>query len=450
MSSRVRRTLRVVSCGALVLVVLAGFAVGGLRTTAAQAKTSPSADRTAALPASRPSPGGPYVVAVALGASGTVASDALAPYEVFASSPKFSVYTVAATAAPAPTEGGPAIVPAYTFTDTRTGRAPRPDIVVVPAVASPDGDQEEPLRAWVTDQSRAGARVLGVCAGSRVLAATGLLDGRQATSHWSWLGSLAKQRPQVRWVRGQRYVQDGLITTTAGITSGIPGALRVMADVAGPDEAERVADTARYPGWSIDGPTDIPAQAFTASDWPVGLNALIPWGRPTLGIALRDGLGEIELASTFEVYDVSYAARPEPLSDRGAITTRHGLVLLTETIAGAPRPDRLAVPGAGGVADLDPGLTAWAARHRVPVDAVHASSPGFDGALEYLAEHSGRRTAQSAAKMVDYPTAQLRMPDGSDGPRTLLLLALAAGVGVAAAVLLARRPRADRRQRREK
>jgi hypothetical protein len=201
-----------------------------------------------------------------------------------------------------------------------------------------------------------------------------------------------------------------------------------------------VGDTIGYPNWSLDGSTDIPAQKFTLSDWPVGLNALIPWGRPTLGIALRDGVGEIDLASTFEVYDVSYAARPEPLSDRGAITTRHGMVLVTGTIASQGEPDRLAVPGAEGVADLDPGLKAWVSRQRVPVDAVHASSPGFDGALEYLAGRSGRRTAQSAAKMVDYPTAQLHLPDRLGGPRTLLLLAFVAGLSVTAAVLLARRP----------
>ena len=139
------------------------------------------------------------------------------------------------------------------------------------------------------------------------------------------------------------------------------------------------------------------------------------------------------------MYDVSYAARPEPLSDRGAITTRHGMVLVTGTIDNEPKPDRLVVPGTGGVADLDPGLNAWAARRRIPIDGVQASSPGFDGALEYLAEHSGRRTAQSAAKMIDYPTAQLHMPDRPVGPRTLLLLTLAVGVSGAAAVLLARR-----------
>jgi putative intracellular protease/amidase len=223
MNTWIRRTLRVLISAALALAVLAGIAVAGLSTTTAEAQTSPAAHDVASIPQRLTSGGGPYVVAVAIGASGTVVSDALAPYEVFASSPKFLVYTVAATAQAAPTRGGPAIVPTYTFADTRTGRAPSPDVVVVPAVDRPDDAEEEALRTWVTDQADAGALVLGVCAGSRVLAATGMLDGRTATSHWSRLGALAEQRPQVHWVSGQRYVQDGRVTPRPGSPPASPG-----------------------------------------------------------------------------------------------------------------------------------------------------------------------------------------------------------------------------------
>lgn len=439
MSSRRRQAIRALSIAVLALVALAGIVVAGLRTTTTQERSMPTAPHQP-LPVSPLSKGRPYVVAVVLGASGTVTSDALGPYEVFASSPQFLVYTVAATRDPAPTQGGPAIVPTYTFTDTLSGRAPSPDVVVVPAVNAPDSEQEQALRTWVTQQADAGAHILGVCAGARVLASAGLLDGRTATSHWSRIGALAKQRPQVHWVRGQRDVQDGRITTTAGVTSGIPGALRVMAAVAGPAEAGRVGTLMRYPGWSLDGDTAIPAQSFTKSDWPVGVNALVPWGRPTLGIALRDGMGEVDVASAFEVYDVSYAARAVPLSDHGAITTRHGLVLVTSTLADAPRPDRLAVPGPHGSTDLDPRLSAWAADHHVPVDAIHASAPGFDGALAYLASRSGDRTARSAAKMIDYPTAQLDLRGHHGSPRAVVLLALALATVGAAAVALSRWP----------
>jgi hypothetical protein len=218
-----------------------------------------------------------------------------------------------------------------------------------------------------------------------------------------------------------------------------------MADLAGADEATRVGSLVGYPHWSLTQSPDIPEQSFAGADLPVGLNALIPWGRPTLGIAVHDGIGEIDVASSFEVYDVSYAARPIPLSVTGTVTTKHGMVLSTNTVADHPTPSRLTVPGTTGTAGLDPALRAWAARHHVPVDAVHGpgASPGFDGALEYLSTHAGPATAVSAAKMIDYPTTQLRLT-GDAGGRIPVLL----GLGVALVGAAAGAPGLLRRARR--
>ena len=99
-------------------------------------KVTSAAQGPKELPTNRPFSSGPIVVAVVLGSSGTVGSDVLAPYEVFSSSPDFSVYTIAAQSAPAPIDGGPAIVPTYTFEDISSGRARPPDVVVVPAVGA--------------------------------------------------------------------------------------------------------------------------------------------------------------------------------------------------------------------------------------------------------------------------------------------------------------------------
>ncbi|HEX8345917.1 MAG TPA: hypothetical protein VF657_14440 [Actinoplanes sp.] len=209
-----------------------------------------------------------------------------------------------------------------------------------------------------------------------------------------------------------------------------------MADLAGPAEATRVGELGFYPHWSLTEPTDIPIQSLTTGDLPVALNAFIPWGRPVIGIALHDGVGEIDVASSFEVFDVSYAARPIPLSTSGTVTTRHGMVLHTGTVRDDPTPTRLAVPGPDGTANLDPRLTAWAERHHVPVDAIHGrgGSTGFNGALQYVATHAGRATAISAAKMIDYPTDQLQL-EGAGDSRTPLLLGLGMALAGAAASL---------------
>lgn len=367
-------------------------------------------------------PARPFTVAVVLGRSGTVFSDALAPYEVFARSPHFSVCAVAGSPGAAPVQAGPAVMAQHTWADMAIGAAPSPDVVVVPAVADPYGPVEALLRDWLVEQVDLGVRVLGVCAGSRVLAAAGLLEGRTATSHWSRLGALRKRHAEVRWLAGERYVQDGSVTTTAGITSGIPAALRVVADLAGDDEAQRVGRLVRYPGWTLDGSTQIPVSAFSSRDLPLAMRAALGRFRPTVGVALADGVGEVDVASAFETAHVSCAARPVPVALADAVTTRHGLTLRTVPLREAPRLDRVVVPGARCAEDVAPQLRDWAARAGVPVEPLVGPSGavGFDGALEHLARHTGPATARSTAKMLDYPTGHLVLRrQGGPGRRPL-------------------------------
>lgn len=424
----VAATLRTALFVVLAVLTLGGLGMAGARVTAAQGElaftpqpTNPAADTSAdpsagaptveATRAVHPSQPKTFVVAVVLGTSATVATDAMGPYEVFARSPRFSVYTVARDAGPAPTQGAPSIVPDHTFADVDTSTELAPDVVVVPAVDDPAGTLEEDTRDWVVQQHARGASVLSVCAGALLMAETGLLDGRTATSHWSRLSSLRAAHPETQWVAGERFVRDGTITTTAGITSGIPGALSVIEDLAGVGEARKVSARVGYRGWSPDAPTTIPVQSWALADWPFGLNTLLPWGRPTLGIELQDGDGEIDTAALFEVYANSAAARTVAVSDTGVVHTAHGLTLLTLTEADAPDVDTRLRPGVHGP----------------------SGSGGFDGALEYLADTSGKTTARSAAKMIDYPVSGLALGSKPGSARTPVLagaaVLLAIGVG---------------------
>jgi putative intracellular protease/amidase len=254
-------------------------AAGALVSLRAAYPRPPRAAPPEGWPPPRPVPQGRLAVAVALGASGSVITDALGPYEVFARCPGFFVYTVSAGPA-AMLSGGLAVVPDYSLSDVDAGTAPEPGLVVIPAVLSPAGSKERPLREWLARRAGRGAHLLGVCAGARLLAAAGLLDGHRATTHWSRIRGLQRTRPQVDWVRGQRYIQDGTITTTAGVTSGVFGALRLVQQLAGATEAQRVGGELSYPGWSLDGPTGIPAQRPAPRDLTSLLAALAPWRRP--------------------------------------------------------------------------------------------------------------------------------------------------------------------------
>jgi putative intracellular protease/amidase len=401
-------------------------------------------------PAARPVPEGRLVVAVVLGASGSVITDALGPYEVFARSPRFFPYTVSASRPTAMLSGGLAVVPDYSLDDVDAGVAPEPDVVVVPAVAAPNGRKEAALREWLTRRVDRGAHLLGVCNGGRLLAATGLLDGRRATAHWSAIKGLERSRPQVDWVRGQRYVQDGTITTTAGVTSGMFGALRVVEQLAGAGEAQRVGQELAYPGWSLHGPTEIRAQRWAPRDLAYLLAAAFPWSRPTVGVGLVEGAGELEVAAPFEVYASSFAARTVPIAATATVATRHGLRLIATPVnADALRMDRLVVPGVGSTEEVDPQLLGWAAGRGLQVELPNggqaAGQFGYDAMLGDLASHSDQTTARVTAKSIEYPTEQLELAGAGWPWRPTALFALTVTAAIGVALVPAAASRRDRR-----
>ena len=460
-----RRVLSAALTLTLASAVLAGFVLAGAMVTSRNLHQPAPRASTDTSPVSVPyaEPGnsaGPaftrhgrrLVVAFVAGTNGTIASDLLAPYDIFASSPAFTAYVAADVATAVPLEGGPALVPTYTFADVDADPALRPDLVVVPGLSEPEGAAEAPLRRWVASQHDHGSRVLGVCSGALVLAPTGMLDGLDATSHWSRISALEASRPAVHWMRGRTYVDDGSVTTTAAVTSGVPAALHLVAELAGRAEAQRVANLHPELHWTPTRSTTIQEDHFAARDWPVGLNYVMPWFRPRIGIALGDGVGELDATAAFEVYGQSAAAGTVAVASDNAVRTRHGLVLLTTSYAQAPGLSRVVVPGAGTPEVLDPRLRAWAADRRLTLEPLAGRAGrdgsrdgGFTAALQNLAEHTDAATTSATAKMIGYPTTGLDLGDRRRSPRTVLLaisaLTLAVLVGLAPTWLVRRRRR---------
>jgi putative intracellular protease/amidase len=446
-----RRLARRLYGAGLSVAWLAGVGAAGAVVSMREAyPRAPQAGSSEGWLPARPVPEGRLAVAVVLGASGSVITDALGPYEVFARSPKFFVYTVSASRPTAMLSGGLAVVPDYSLDDVDAGLAPEPDVVVVPAVAGPNGKKEAPLREWITRRSDRGAHLLGVCNGSRLLAATGLLDGRRATSHWSGIRGLERRRPQVDWVRGQRYIQDGTLTTTAGVTSGVFGALRLVEQLAGAGEAQRVGQELAYPGWTLHGPTEIPGQRWAPRDLAYLVAVVFPWLRPTVGVGLVQGVGELEVAAPFEVYASSFAARTVPIAAEATVTTRHGLRLVaTPANADALRIDRLLVPGVGGIEEVDSQLLGWAADRGLKVELPNggqaAGAFSFDAMLADLAGHSDQTTARVTAKSIEYPTEQLELAGAAWPWRPTALFALTVTAALGVALLSAAATRRNRR-----
>lgn len=448
MSRLLRRTGWTLLATGLTLGTLTGIGTAGVVVTMSESfQRPPESAQAQNWPKPAPIPKGRINIAVVVGTTGSVAADILAPYEVFGRSEKFFVYTVAARRTPLAISGGMSLLPDHTLDEVARGTAPRPDVVVVPAVADPAGETEAPLRAWIIEQSRRGARILGVCAGSELLAATGLLDNRRATTFWANIGSLQDQYPKVDWKRGERYVEDGAVTTTAGITSGTVGALRLVEQLAGAEEAKRVGEAVSYPGWSLQGSTHIADNRLALADLPYALNGAFPWFRPKVGVVLVDGVNEIDVAAAAEGYSgVSFASTVTPIGAGRTVTTGHGMILITRPADGAaPVPDRLVVPGVANVGQVDPRIAGWARdralKLELPGGGRSSHEFGFDPVLRDLAEHTDQATARTTAKFSEYPSTHLKLsgPTWSWRPTTLFALAIVISVGVGLLPFTARR-----------
>jgi putative intracellular protease/amidase/YHS domain-containing protein len=181
---------------------------------------------------------------------GTVMIDLAGPWEVFnnvmimsrgASMDEqmpFETYTVAESTQPV-TLGGIKIIPQYTFAN-----APAPKVVVIPA----QNGQTEAMLNWIRKASKTTDVTMSVCTGAFVLASTGLLSGKPATTHHSSYKSLAIQFPDIAVKRGARFVETGNLATAGGLTSGIDLALRVVERYFGRKVATDAAYQLEYQG----------------------------------------------------------------------------------------------------------------------------------------------------------------------------------------------------------
>jgi len=117
----------------------------------------------------------------------------------------------------------------------------RADTIVVPGWSSTDVDPSDDLIAALRGAHRRGARIVSICTGAFVLAASGLLDGRRATTHWMYAGDLQARYPRVELDPSVLYVVDGTIMTSAGTAAGIDLCLHIVTADYGADVAATVS-----------------------------------------------------------------------------------------------------------------------------------------------------------------------------------------------------------------
>jgi transcriptional regulator GlxA family with amidase domain len=179
--------------------------------------------------------------------------DFAGPYEVFstasrvfarsqpASPPPFTASLVAESRALVHARAGFGVQPHFTFDDH-----PPLDILVVPGGVHGPELAKRRVVEWIAAQHATTRLTASVCTGAFLLAAAGLLDGREVTTHWEDCADLARDFPALGVRDGVRWVEHERVMTAAGISAGLDMSLRIVARFAGQDLAERTARQMDY------------------------------------------------------------------------------------------------------------------------------------------------------------------------------------------------------------
>ena len=256
------------------------------------------------------------------------------------------------------------------------------DYVIVPAVSK---FQDPTLLAWIRAQSAKGATIVSICDGALVVASSGLMKGHRATSHWDTQDLRFKKFPEIEWQKNVRYVADGKIVSSAGISAALPVSIALVEAIAGHTRATVLANELGVAGWGVRHNSDVFIPQF-------GVNLTVfatthftnAWFHSVqnIGVPVSAGVDDIALAFTADAYSrtgrsqaYSLAATAQP------VRTRHGLMIV---------PDRIA----GGVEPFSQILPAF--------DAA-PSALALDKAIAGIERRYGRRTAYGVALDFEYP-----------------------------------------------
>jgi transcriptional regulator GlxA family with amidase domain len=178
--------------------------------------------------------------------------DFCGPFEVFgvtgtgeSGERPFEVYTVAEKAGPVRARNGLSINPGYTIED-----CPQADILLLPGgQGTRQQIHNERLIRWIQAQAERVELLLSVCTGALLLAKADLLKGLSATTHFRAFDELRALAPDTTLCPDERYIDNGKIVLSAGISAGIDMSLYVVGRLLGEERASATARYMQYDYW---------------------------------------------------------------------------------------------------------------------------------------------------------------------------------------------------------
>ena len=157
--------------------------------------------------------------------------------------------------------------------------------IVIPGWKSANEKPPQRLIAALRRAHARGARLVSICSGVFVLAATGLLDGKRATTHWRYVDALRSRYPKIRVEPDVLYIDEGTILTSAGSAAGIDLCLHIVRRDFGAEIANQVARRLVVPPHREGGQAQFAVRPIPPDESP-GLAAVLQWAQAHLDRAM--------------------------------------------------------------------------------------------------------------------------------------------------------------------
>jgi putative intracellular protease/amidase len=375
-----RRTFVWVATGvaALGLVGFAGLMLA-LPATSSVPSPQPIADQEwmDTLSALRPPKRERPLIAIVGINDATETTDYLMPYGVLRRADVADVMTLSTTPGVMSLFPALKVEPEATVADFDAHHPDGADYVIVPAMSR---DDDPAALEWIRAQAGKGAIIVGICAGAKVVAATGLLDGRRATTHWYYLEEMLKRHPSIQYTPDRRLVVDRGVVTTTGISASMPMMLTLIEAIAGRDKADVVARDLGVEHWDARHDSDAFKLTRKFAMTVMGNSAAF-WNRDSLGIELKPDVDEVSLALVADTWSRTYRSRVVSVAERPApVVTRGGLKIV---------PDQV--------------VAEWRGEQVPPSLAAQRPAQALDESLSAIAQRYGESTAHVVTMQLEYP-----------------------------------------------
>ena len=209
------------------------------------------------------------------------------------------------------------------------------------------------------------------------------MKGRRATGHWATQGHRETRYPETRWLKNVRYVDDGAVISSAGVSAALPTSLALVEAIAGGDRARQLAHELGVDRWDSAHASD----GFRLRAKDIAVYARNRWlaRQELVELSVEPGVDEIALALTADALGRTMRVRLDAASSDGrAVRSRGGLVILPQ-----------AVPRTGASSDA---AVPWSLAPRPAAQAL-------DDTLAAIARRYGDATAEFVRLQLEYPAA---------------------------------------------